>query len=127
MTGMIPTIVAAGVGAISMDMVPALVTRYVPFMGSGMMAYVTKGATVYGGYLVAKKVAGQSAAIGFLAGAGGKILYDLAAGPILAMLAPAPAATSGYGAYLPPSMGAYLPPSMGAATLDANPYGEGMF
>jgi hypothetical protein len=132
MRGMIPTVVSAGIGAVSIDLVPALITKFLPFMGSGLMVYVTKGATVYGGYQITKRIAGQNAAIGFVAGAGAKILYDLAAGPIMSLLAPTPAPTSGFGAYLPPaSMGAYLPPSTmgeyGAATVDANPYGEGMF
>lgn len=126
---MLPLLISAGGGAVSMDLVPAFVGRFVPFLNDGMMRYVTQGATGYVGYKVIKRFAGQSAAIGFVAGAASKVIYDLAMGPLLSLLTPSqPATTSGYGTYIPAGYGAYLDTGMGdLGDLGGNPYGEGIF
>ncbi len=94
MKNLLPIAIAAGVGAVSVDLVPGLIGRYIPMLNTGVMSYVTKGGTLFLGYKVAKKFGGHQAAVGFVAGGSAKIIYDLAAGPIMSLMLPAPAVTT---------------------------------
>ncbi len=116
-----PLIFGAGAGAIATSLAPVLIGRFVPSLGSGVMTYAVEGATALVGYKAFGK--GTKFGLGWLAGGVAKIIYDLAAGPIMGLLTPTTvttaAATAGYDGLAAPA----APATMG----DANPYGEGIF
>ncbi len=118
MSGIVPAILSAAGGMLAVDFVPMIVSKFVPSLGSGTMAYLTQGATLFAGF----KLLRGSARVGFVAGGAAKILYSLVAGPIMSLLTPTTvttaAATAGYDGLAAPA-----PATMG----DANPYGEGIF
>ncbi len=122
MKGLMPLVLGAGAGAVSTALVPALLGKVVPSLSSGYMTIAVEGVSAVAGY----KIFGGKFGLGWLAGGLAKVIYDLAAGPIMSLLTPttvttAAAATAGYG-----DMGMLAAPVPGMGDA-ANPYGENIF